>query len=249
MNISFNQRVALVTGASRGIGRAIALHLAQLGAMVIGTGTSADSVSSLEKSFVSHRLQGRGVILDVNDILESNKIIENIMKERGRIDILINNAGITKDNLAIRMKSDAWTDVLNTNLSAVFRLSQVILKGMLQVKYGRIVNISSVVAHTGNVGQANYASAKAGLEAMSRVLAAEVASRNVTVNCVAPGFIETDMTKKLPIDKQQHICERIPAKRMGTVDDVAHAVCFLASEQAGYINGAVLHVNGGLYMG
>lgn len=249
MDISLSGRIALVTGASRGIGKALALRLGKAGAIVFGTGTNIDSARSISRFLAENKLNGEGIVLDVNDSHEMQKVVDKIIAKKGRIDILINNAGVIKDGLAIRLNALDWSTVLNTNLSAVFSLSQAVLKVMLKSKYGRIVNISSLVAHTGNVGQVNYASAKAGLEAMSRVMAAEVASRNITVNCVAPGFIETDMTGKLGLERKNMICEQIPAKRMGEVEDVAYAVCFLASEQASYITGAVLHVNGGLYMG
>lgn len=249
MNISLSHKIAVVTGASRGIGKAIAVNLAKAGAVVIGTGTNIESAQSIDNFFVEHELHGRGAVLDIRNSSEVKRTINEIVAQKGRIDVLVNNAGVTKDGLAVRMSSDDWSTVLNTNLSSVFGLSQAVLKVMIKSRYGRIVNVSSLVAHTGNVGQVNYASAKAGLEAMSRVLAAEVANRNITVNCVAPGFIATDMTNKLSFEKKEAICTQIPMKRMGTVEDVANAVCFLASDRASYISGAVLHVNGGLYMG
>lgn len=239
-------QIALVTGASRGIGRAVALELAQQGAIVIGTATSESGAKDISLALSS--MGGAGAVLNVNDAVACDALIDAIVKERGGLNILVNNAGITQDNLAMRMKDEEWASVINTNLSSVFRLSRGVLRPMMKAKGGRIINITSVVGSSGNPGQANYAAAKAGVAGMSRALAREIGSRNITVNCVAPGFIDTDMTKALSEDQQNALKVNIPLQRLGSPDDIAHAVAFLASPGAGYITGTTLHVNGGLYL-
>ena len=251
MNVQLQGKVALVTGASRGIGQAIALHLAQAGALVIGTSTSEGGAAAVTQALVqsAHIAQsGRGMVLNVTDVGACDQIIDHIVKEFGSLDILVNNAGITQDQLAMRMKDDDWDQVIQTNLSAVFRLSRAVLRPMMRAKGGRIIHVTSIVGHMGNPGQVNYAAAKAGVAGMSRSLAREIGSRNITVNCVAPGFIDTDMTRALSEEQQNALKGNIPLGRLGTADDVANAVVFLASEQAGYVTGTTLHVNGGLYL-
>jgi len=251
MNVQLQGKVALVTGASRGIGQAIALHLAQAGALVIGTSTTEGGAAAVTQALVqsAHIAQsGRGMVLNVTDVGACDQIIDHIVKEFGSLDILVNNAGITQDQLAMRMKDDDWDQVIQTNLSAVFRLSRAVLRPMMRAKGGRIIHVTSIVGHMGNPGQANYAAAKAGVAGMSRSLAREIGSRNITVNCVAPGFIDTDMTRALSEEQQNALKGNIPLGRLGTADDVANAVVFLASEQAGYVTGTTLHVNGGLYL-
>jgi 3-oxoacyl-[acyl-carrier protein] reductase len=239
-------QIALVTGASRGIGRAIAMELAKQGAAVIGTATSEAGARDIDAALKA--TGGAGVVLNVNDVAACDALIDSIVKERGALNILVNNAGITQDNLAMRMKDEEWSSVIDTNLSAVFRLSRGVLRPMMKAKGGRIINITSVVGSSGNPGQANYAAAKAGVAGMSRALAREIGSRNITVNCVAPGFIDTDMTKSLSEDQQNSLKANIPLQRLGTPEDIAHAVAFLASPGAGYITGTTLHVNGGLFL-
>ncbi len=241
-------RVALVTGASRGIGRAILHELALRGARVIGTATSAQGAQDIAERLRTANLAGEGVVLDVTDGNMVDALIAELVARYGRIDILVNNAGITRDDLLLRMKDEEWAEVIETNLSSVFRLSRAVLKTMMKARYGRIVNIASVVGVAGNAGQTNYAAAKAGMIGFSKSLAQEVASRNITVNCVAPGFIDTDMTRALPEAQRAKLLERIPLGRLGAPEDIAHAVAFLASDAAGYITGATLHVNGGMYM-
>jgi 3-oxoacyl-[acyl-carrier protein] reductase len=239
-------QIALVTGASRGIGRAIAMEMAKQGAAVIGTATSEAGARDIDAALKA--TGGAGVVLNVNDVAACDALIDSIVKERGALNILVNNAGITQDNLAMRMKDEEWSSVIDTNLSAVFRLSRGVLRPMMKAKGGRIINITSVVGSSGNPGQANYAAAKAGVAGMSRALAREIGSRNITVNCVAPGFIDTDMTKSLSEDQQNSLKANIPLQRLGTPEDIAHAVAFLASPGAGYITGTTLHVNGGLFL-
>jgi len=246
MNLDLNNQVALVTGASRGIGQAIADELASCGATVIGTATSESGANAISERLRTHK--GVGKVLNVNQGTTCEAMIEDIVKQFGRIDILVNNAGITKDQLAIRMKDDEWSDVISTNLSSVFKLSQAVLRPMMKARSGRIINITSIVGHMGNAGQANYAAAKAGVAGMTRALAREIGSRNITVNCVAPGFIDTDMTRALSEDQQNSLKANISLARLGTPEDVAQAVAFLASPAAAYITGNTLHVNGGLYL-
>lgn len=241
-------QVALVTGASRGIGRAIALELARRGAKVIGTATSEAGAEGITAYLNAEQLNGgKGVILNVNDAAGCSAVVELIQKEFGTLSILVNNAGITHDQLAMRMKDEEWDSVISTNLTAVARLSRAVLRGMMKAKQGRIINITSVVGSTGNPGQMNYAAAKAGVTGMSKALAREIGSRNITVNCVAPGFIDTDMTKSLSEQQTASLLQQIPLGRLGAAEDIAAAVCFLASRQAGYITGTTLHVNGGMY--
>jgi len=246
MNLDLTGQIALVTGASRGIGQAIADALMLAGAKVIGTATTAEGAAAIDARLKANG--GRGVALNVTDPKACEAIIDLIVKDFGGIQILVNNAGITRDQLAMRMKSEEWTDVIDTNLSAVFRLSQAVLRPMMKARTGRIINITSIVGHMGNAGQANYAAAKAGVSGMTRALAREIGSRNITVNCVAPGFIDTDMTRALSEEQQNALKANIPLARLGTPEDVAQAVAFLASPAAAYITGNTLHVNGGLYL-
>ena len=251
MNIQLQGRVALVTGATRGIGQAISLALAKAGAVVIGTATSEAGAQTGSKALSESseiKNSGKGLVLNVTDPSACDQMIENVVKEYGGLHILVNNAGITQDQLAMRMKDEDWDNVIQTNLSAVFRLSRAVLRPMMRAKGGRIINITSIVGHMGNPGQANYAAAKAGVAGMTRSLAREIGSRNITVNCVAPGFIDTDMTRALSEEQQNALKVNIPLGRLGSTDDVANAVVFLASDQAGYVTGTTLHVNGGLYL-
>ena len=240
-------QVALVTGASRGIGRAIALELGGLGVKVIGTATTDTGAQAISEALASFP-GSRGVCLNVNDSARVDAILDEILKLEGALHILINNAGITRDMLSMRMKDDDWSAVVDTNLSSVFRLCRAVMRPMMKQRYGRIVNITSVVGATGNAGQANYAAAKAGLAGMTRSLARELGSRGITVTCVAPGFIETDMTKALSEAQTNALMAQIPAGRLGQAGEVAHAVAFLASPGAGYVTGTELHVNGGMFM-
>lgn len=242
------QRVALVTGASRGIGKAILHTLAQAGCRVVGTATSDAGAEAIGAQLVEAGLSGEGLMLDVTDAAQVDAAIEGIMARHGRIDILVNNAGITRDNLLMRMKDDEWGSIIDTNLTSVFRLSRAVLRPMMKARYGRIVSIASVVGVSGNAGQTNYAAAKAGMIGFSKSLAQEVGSRGITVNCVAPGFIDTDMTKTLPEAARAKLLERIPLGKLGMPEDIAQAVAFLASDGAGYVTGSTLHVNGGMYM-
>lgn len=238
-------KIALVTGASRGLGKAIALALQSLGAQVIGTATTDEGAESIT-AYLDSPL-GRGVTLNVDDDQACDDLIAQLSKEGGP-HILINNAGITRDGLAMRLKDDDFDAVIDTNLRAVFRLSRAVIRPMMKARWGRIINISSVVGYSGNAGQANYAAAKAGVAGMSRALARELGSRNITVNCVAPGFIDTDMTKALSTEQAAALLTQIPLGRLGQSQDIAHAVAFLAGPQADYITGTTLHVNGGMYM-
>ncbi|WP_343650555.1 3-oxoacyl-ACP reductase FabG [Herbaspirillum sp.] len=243
-------QVALVTGASRGIGRAIATELARQGAKVVGTATSEAGAAAISEYLaVLGPEAGRGVVLNVNDAEASVAVVEQVQKEFGSLSILVNNAGITQDQLAMRMKDEEWDSVIATNLTAVGRLSRAVLRGMMKARTGRIINITSVVGEAGNPGQMNYAAAKAGVAGMSRALAREIGSRNITVNCVAPGFIDTDMTKALNEQQSAAILQQIPLGRLGAAEEIAYAVAFLASPQAAYITGTTLNVNGGMYMG
>ena len=248
MEKALDKQIALVTGASRGIGRAIALVLARQGATVIGTATSEAGAAGIGEALAAEGLAGRGVVLEVNDAQAVDALIDSIVKEFGALHVLVNNAGITRDQLAMRMKDDEWDAVIDTNLKAVFRLSRAVLRPMMKARGGRIINITSVVGSAGNPGQLNYAAAKAGVAGMTRALAREIGSRNITVNCVAPGFIDTDMTKVLPEEQQAALKTQIPLGRLGSPEDIGYAVAFLASPQAGYITGTTLHVNGGMYM-
>ena len=242
------QRIALVTGASRGIGRAIAAALAAQGLAVVGTATTDAGATAVGEALAGHA-GCSGIKLDVTEGAAVDAAIEHIVKQHGALHVLVNNAGITRDQLAMRMKDDDWDAVLDTNLKAVFRTSRAVMRTMMKQRHGRIINITSVVGASGNAGQANYAAAKAGVAGMTRALARELGSRNITVNCVAPGFIATDMTDALPDSQKAALLGQIPLGRLGSVDEVAHAVAFLASPLAGYITGAELHVNGGMFMG
>ncbi|MCX7896589.1 MAG: 3-oxoacyl-ACP reductase FabG [Rhodocyclaceae bacterium] len=243
-----HNKVAWVTGASRGIGRAIALALGRKGAIVVGTATGEEGAVRITQLLAEANVRGRGVVLDVTDAAACARVLEDIEKEFGPVSILVNNAGITRDNLALRMKDEEWQAVLETNLTAAFRLCRLVMRPMMKARYGRIINITSVVAASGNAGQANYCAAKAGVAGMTRALAQELGSRNITVNCVAPGLIDTDMTKALSDAQREAMIKAIPVGRIGTPEDVAEAVAFLASEGAGFITGVTLHVNGGMYM-
>jgi len=239
-------QVALVTGASRGIGRAIAAALAAQGFRVIGTATTPEGAQRIGEALAARG--GQGQCLDVNDAAATEAAVEGIVKAHGALHVLVNNAGITRDTLAMRMKDADWDAVLDTNLKAVFRLCRAVMRPMMKQRYGRIVNITSVVGASGNAGQANYAAAKAGVAGLTRALARELGSRSITVNCVAPGFIATDMTDGLPEAQKTALLAQIPLARLGTAEEVAHAVAFLASPLAGYVTGTELHVNGGMYM-
>lgn len=241
-------KVALVTGASRGIGRAIALALGQQGAVVAGTATTEDGAAGITQSLRETGIRGIGLVMNVNDIGQVERALAAIEEGFGEVAILVNNAGITRDNLVLRMKEEEWDEIISTNLRAVYRLSKRVLRAMMKARFGRIINITSIVGETGNAGQANYAAAKAGVVGFSKSLAREVGSRNITVNCVAPGFIDTDMTRALNDEQRAKLMQQIPLGRLGEPRDVADAVVFLASPWASYITGATLHVNGGMDM-
>ena len=241
------KQVALVTGASRGIGAAIALHLAKSGYVVIGTATTDDGAARISHTLSAY-VGSRGANLNVTDAAAGEALIDAIVKEQGGLQVLVNNAGITRDTLAMRMKDDDWDAVIDTNLKAVFRMSRAVIRPMMKQRYGRIISITSVVGASGNPGQANYAAAKAGVAGMTRALARELGSRGITVNCVAPGFIATDMTAGLPEEQHKALLGQIPLGHLGKPEDIAHAVAYLAGPQAGYVTGQELHVNGGMYM-
>ena len=244
-----NGQLALVTGASRGIGQAIALELGKAGAIVVGTATTADGAAKIGAYLADAGIKGKGAALEVRDPAQVDALVAEIEKEFGAaVTILVNNAGITRDNLAMRMKDDEWDAVIDTNLKSVFRLSKAVMRGMMKARNGRIINITSVVGHAGNPGQANYCASKAGVSGMTRSLARELGSRNITVNCVAPGFIDTDMTKALDDKQKEGLVGSIPLGRLGTPADIAAAVVFLASPGAAYVTGSTIHVNGGMYM-
>ena len=243
-----NDKVAFVTGATRGIGRAIALELGKQGATVIGTATSEDGAGKISAYLAEAGVKGKGVMLDVTDSARTDVVLADAAKEFGVITILVNNAGITRDNLAMRMGDDEWDAVIDTNLKAVFRLTRAVMRGMMKARFGRVVNITSVVGYSGNPGQANYCAAKAGVAGLTRSLARELGSRNITVNCVAPGFIATDMTHAWSEEQRQAMLAAIPLGRAGTPEDIAGVVGFLASPAASYVTGTTVHVNGGMFM-
>ena len=243
-----NGQVAIVTGASRGIGEGILQVLAKAGATVVGTSTSEKGAEAISRRLTEAGAKGSGMVLDVRDAAQCAALVEKVQAAHGPVSILVNNAGATRDNLLARMKDEEWDDIQATNLKSVFVLCRAVLRGMMKARAGRIVNVSSVVGFTGNAGQANYAAAKAGVVGFSKSLAREVGSRNITVNCVAPGFIETDMTRALADEQVERLVENVPLGRLGRVDDIAQAVAFLCSPAAAYITGATLHVNGGMYM-
>ncbi|SFH75362.1 3-oxoacyl-[acyl-carrier-protein] reductase [Pseudomonas guineae] len=246
--MSLQGKVALVTGASRGIGQAIALELGRQGAVVIGTATSASGAERIAETLKANGIEGAGLVLDVSDSESVASTLEHIQQRHGQPLILVNNAGITRDNLMLRMKDDEWFDVINTNLSSLYRMTKAVLRGMTKARYGRIINIGSVVGAMGNAGQVNYAASKAGLEGFGRALAREVGSRAITVNAVAPGFIDTDMTRELPDAQRDALLTQIPLGRLGQAEEVAKVVAFLASDGAAYVTGATIPVNGGMYM-
>jgi 3-oxoacyl-[acyl-carrier protein] reductase len=242
------EKVALVTGASRGIGEAIALQLAQEGAVVVGTATTAEGAAGIARYLAAEGNPGTGIAMNVNDAAQVDAALAEVEGKYGAIGILVNNAGITRDNLLLRMKDEEWDDIMTTDLRSVYRLSKAVLRAMVRARFGRIVNITSVVGVTGNAGQTNYAAAKAGIIGFSKSLAREVGARNITVNCVAPGFIDTDMTRALTAEQRSALVGRIPLGRLGVAQDVAAAVAFLVSPGASYITGSTIHVNGGMYM-
>ena len=241
-------KIALVTGASRGIGAAIALDLAKNNMFVIGTATSDNGVKKIEESFKASQQRGVGLVLNVKDNKSIETLISNIEENYGDLAILINNAGVTRDNLLMKMKEEDWDEVINTNLKSIFKLSQSLIRKMIKNRYGRIINISSVVGYSGNAGQANYAASKSGISGFTKSLAQEVGSRGVTVNCIAPGFIDTEMTQSLPDDHKNQLLSKIPLGKLGTPEDIANAVSFLVSDKANYITGETIHINGGMLM-
>jgi 3-oxoacyl-[acyl-carrier protein] reductase len=247
-NTLLEGQIALVTGASRGIGAAIAQELGKQGATVIGTATSASGADNINASLQAAGIKGKGLALDVNDVAQIEAVLAQIATDFGSVSILVNNAGITKDTLLMRMSDEDWNAVISTNLTSVYRMSQAVLRPMMKARVGRIISISSVVGHMGNAGQVNYAAAKAGMTGFTKSLAQEVGSRNITVNCVAPGFIETDMTAELPENIKTKMLERVPLGRLGHVNEIAATVAFLASPSAAYITGETIHVNGGMLM-
>ena len=240
-------KLVLVTGATRGIGKAIALTLGNSGATVIGTATSETGADNISKVFTDKKISGKGMKLDVTDNEQVSNLVKNIGEDFGSVDILVNNAGITRDNILLRMKEDEWEDIINTNLSSIYKMSKSVLRGMIKKRSGRIISITSVVGAMGNAGQSNYAAAKAGIIGFTKSLAREVGVRGVTVNAIAPGFIETDMTDSLPDDQKEALAAQIPMGRLGTPNEVAQAVLFLADEGGSYITGQTIHVNGGMY--
>ncbi|MEE9446143.1 MAG: 3-oxoacyl-ACP reductase FabG [Cocleimonas sp.] len=246
--INLEGQITLVTGASRGIGRAIAESLGKAGATVIGTATSENGAQAISDYFKTEGISGTGMVLNVTNPDSISELISAVTKDFGVITTLVNNAGITRDNLMLRMKEEEWDDIMSTNLTSVFRLSKACLRGMMKARKGRIISISSVVGSTGNAGQANYSAAKAGVVGFSKSLAQEIGSRGITVNVVAPGFIDTDMTKELPDEQRSKLLDNIPLKALGQPEDIANAVLFLASDMSSYISGETLHVNGGMYM-
>lgn len=245
---SLNNSIALVTGASRGIGAAIALELGRQGATVVGTATTENGAEQIAQNLAREGVKGTGLALDVNDATQVEAVLKTVAEQYGDVGILVNNAGITRDTLLMRMKDEDWDAVISTNLTSVYRMSQAVLRAMMKARAGRIINVSSVVGHMGNAGQTNYAAAKAGMAGFTKSLAREVGSRGITVNCVAPGFIDTDMTRALSEDQRNDLLQHIPLGRFGQVSDIAKTVAFLASPDAGYISGETLHVNGGMYM-
>ena len=240
-------KLVLVTGATRGIGKAIALTLGNSGATVIGTATTESGADNISKVFAEKNISGKGMKLNVTDNEQISELVKTVNEDFGSIDILVNNAGITKDNMLLRMKEDEWEDIINTNLSSIYKMSKAVLRGMIKKRSGRIISITSVVGVMGNAGQSNYAAAKAGMIGFTKSLAREVGTRNITVNAIAPGFIETDMTDKLPDNQKEALVSQIPMGRLGTADEVAQAVLFLAGDGGSYITGQTLHVNGGMY--
>ena len=243
----FNGKLVLVTGASRGIGQAIALTLGRTGATVIGTATSEEGADNISRTFSENDILGKGMKLNVTDNDQVASVLKAVTDEYGAVDVLINNAGITRDNILVRMKEDEWDDVINTNLSSVYRMSKAVLRGMIKKRSGRIISITSVVGAMGNAGQSNYSAAKAGIMGFTKSLAREVGARGITVNAIAPGFIETDMTESLPKDQKEALASQIPMGRLGSVKEIAQAVLFLADESGSYITAQTLHVNGGMY--
>ena len=242
-----NEKLVLVTGASRGIGQAIALTLGNAGATVIGTATSDEGAANITQIFAKNNILGKGMMLNVTDNEQISELLKSITADYGSVDILVNNAGITRDNILVRMKEDEWDDIINTNLSSVYKMSKAVLRGMIKKRSGRIISITSVVGAMGNAGQSNYAAAKAGIMGFTKSLAREVGVRGITVNAIAPGFIQTDMTDKLPEDQKVALASQIPMARLGTVDEIAQSVLFLAGESGSYITAQTLHVNGGMY--